>query len=519
MKRNPDRLAHESFDVAVVGGGVLGAFVAWKAASAGLDVALVEKGDFASGTTSASGKVLHGGLRYISGGHIPLMFRARRDQDYVRRLAPRLVRPLPFLAPEASSGVGERIALRAGAGIWRVITRFGPGDGSLPRARYLAASTVDEDHPELGDRGGGALKFYDYQIRSPERLTVAVVGAAVDSGATVANYARAVSLRRTARAVEGIVVRDELAGDEFDVRARLVVNATGSWVPDFLDRTSLECPTMAFAKGVHVVLDREEPKTALALPISEAGGTDGSSAGFRRVFVSPWEGRTLVGATYTPFDQGPDACVPSQREAVDLLESVDAEWPRLQLRKADIAFAYAGLYPVFGRSRAPSNTYAASLYPLVIDHAEADGISGLVSVVATKLTTAPTLAERVVEAVSDRLNVSVQMPSRGKPEPLRLARPTPLEGSGSVDTHSMNSKPLVQRMVTAAVDREMCRRLPDFFFRRTWIGHLGTPDEPILDCAARSMGALLGWERDRIENEKRRVRNSYPASRSDVRPA
>lgn len=519
MRREPDRLAHESFDLAVVGGGILGAFVAWKASSAGLNVALVEKADFASGTTSASGKVLHGGLRYISGGRIPLTFRALRDQDYVRKLAPRLVRPLSFLVPEADSGLGERIGLRAGAGIWRFVTRFGPGDESLPPARYVGASTIEASHPELGGGIGGALQFYDYQIRSPERLTVSVVAAAAKTGAAVANYARAVSLKRSAGTVDGFVVRDDLAGGEFDVRARLIVNATGSWVPDLLGGTSLERPAMAFAKGVHVVLDREEPETALALPIRGAGGTDGGTAESRRIFVSPWEGRTLVGASYSPFDEGPDDCVPSRRDAVDLLESVDAEWPQLQLLDSDIAFAYAGLYPVFGRSRAPSDRYGASLHPLVIDHAETDGISGLLSVVATKLTTAPTLSERVLGAVSERLNTPVQTPARSNPEPLRLARPTPLDGVGSVDAHSISSKPLLERMVTAAVEKEMCRRLPDFFFRRTWIGHLGTPGEPVLERVARTMGALLGWERDRIESEKRLVRERYVSSRPDVRPA
>lgn len=506
MNRDLERLASERFDLAVVGGGVLGAFIAWRASAVGWMVALVEAGDFGSGTTACSGKVLHGGLRYLSGGRLGLTLRAQRDQALVHRLAPRLVRPLPFFVPSLRGELAEGLALRAAAWAWRAVTRLGPGDGSLPPPRYLSPSEAVAGRPEWKGKVDGGLLFHDYQLRSPERLTLAVVDAAVRSGAVAANYARCVGLRSAAAEVEGILVEDALTGIEVEVEARCVVNATGSWVPEVLRRCALEPPRMALAEGMHVILDRPEPPSALALSVSEEGGDGGRRE--RRIFVMPWEGRTLVGASYAPFEGPPETCEPTGSGVRSFLDTMGDAWPELELRAEDAAFAYAGTYPVFGRSRAPSDRYGASLHPLLVDHGDRGEMEGLVSVVATKLTTAPTLARRVVSGLSERLGGG-DGPAARAPDPLPRARPTPVDRLEGLASGILGRDAALRRLVDEAVRNEMCLRLSDFLFRRTWLGHLGFPGEEPLELMAATMAEQLGWDRERVEKEKQSVRVRY----------
>lgn len=508
MDRDLDRLSSESFDLAVVGGGVLGAFIAWKASAAGWKVALVEASDFGSGTTSCSGKVLHGGLRYLSSGRLGLTLRAQRDQTVVSRLAPRLVRALPFLVPSLRGELGERLALRAAAWTWRAVTRIGPGECSLPPSRYLEASEAVSRRPGWKGKVQGGLLFHDYQLRSPERLTLAVVDAAAGSGAVAANYVRCVGLRATDGSAEGILVEDVITETGFEVPARYVVNATGSWVPRVLRRCALEPPRMALAQGLHVVLDRAEPERALALAIEEDGGDGTGGKRRRRVFVMPWEGRTLVGASYAPFEGPPEECRPTGGGVCGLLDSIDDAWPELELGIEDAVFAYAGTYPVFGRSRAPSERYGASLHPLIVDHEDRGEMKGVMSVVATKLTTAPSLADRVVSGLSERLGGTSGIHDRPL-EPLPRARPTPIDRLDRLDPGILRVDSRLRSLVTEAVREEQCLRVSDFLFRRTWLGHLGWPGQEAVDRIAGTMADLLGWDGERIEEEKRSVRARY----------
>lgn len=506
MRRDLDRLVSDRFDLAVVGGGVLGAFLAWRAAAAGWKVALLEARDFGSGTTSGSGKVLHGGLRYLSSARLGLTLRAQRDQALIRRLAPRLVRPLPFLVP--GDDWTRRLLLQAGSWAWRAVTRVGPGDDSLPPPRLVGASETATRFPGRGKEVSGGLLFHDYQLRSPERLTLSVVDEAVRHGAVAANYTEVVGLRSAGGEVEGVLARDTLTGREFEVVARRVVNATGSWTPLVIRDAGLEPPEVALAKGIHVILDRPEPETALALTVREGEGDGAGTARRRRIFVMPWEGRTLLGASYEPYGGRPEDCRPTRTDVQDLLNTVNGDWPELALRSGEVVFAYAGSYPVFGRGRAPSDRYGASLHPLVLDHGERGEMKGLLSVVATKFTTAPSLAERVLARLSAGLDGGA---GTAKPalNPLPRARPAPLEGLDTVDAESLASVSLLRAMVTEAVEEEMSLRLADFVFRRTWLGHMGAPSEDALELVARAMAERLGWGERRVLKEKESVNSRY----------
>lgn len=515
MKRDPQRFSDEHFDIVIIGGGILGAFLAHESTRRGFRTALLERDDFASGTTSASGKVLHGGLRYLQHLEPGLAAESNRAQRRIASLAPRLVRPLPFLVPARTGNLREATVLRGGAWTWRIARRLLAGDPDLPTPRYLSRSSLQAVIGQSRtQRFSGAMRFHDYQIRSPERLTVALLADAYEHGAAVANY---LEVKRIAPPSDGrlryMTARDRLSNKELTVHGRMFVNAAGPWGVTLAESVDGSLTGTAFAKGIHVILDRPEPPAALALPLSaqRAGSALGKE---RRVFLMPWEGRTLAGATYRAFEENdPGRARPGRREVREFLQRFHREWPEFELDDARPVFAYAGLYPIFDGGSSDATTFEASLRPRVIDHEKRGGPAGLVSAISVKLTGAWELAEDVLEIVSAKLEGSGSAPADPSARELRRATPTPLRSSGITHVPAGGSlgRQQVADMIEAAVEEEMARTVPDFLFRRTWLGHFGPPERDDLEFIGRRMGRYLGWEQPEIAEQMSRVREAYGA--------
>lgn len=523
MRRDLSRLGHQQFDLAVVGGGILGAFLARGAAARGLRTALVEKDDFASGTTSGSGKVLHGGIRYLQSLHFGLAREAQREQRGLAATAPDLVRPLPFLVPCRPGRLRERAVLTAGAWAWNGFRRVVREGMDLPPARYLGPDDVRDLAGTLGGSFGGGMIFHDVQLRSPERFTFEIVREAARAGAVVANYAEAGAILTTGGRVAGLKVRDRLDGRDLEIRAPRIVNAAGAWAPHVTEDVGGRFPDVALGRGIHVVVNRPEPPAALALPYRGRESANPAADGERRVFVMPWEGRTLVGASYEPFRGHPDDTEVSATEARDFLETLDVQWPGLGLDDARVLWAYSGLYPVFGRSEIPEGRYAASLRPLVLDHGSVGGPGGLWSVMSVKLSTARELAERVL----DSMGADGSSPSGSA----RAAGPGPAgakPGAGTIGPDDpvarLRDPEQLASVAELAARGEMAMTLPDVLFRRSWIGHLGHPGRRRLEEAAGAMGDALGWSGEEEERQVREAEERYRAleaanSAGDRRPA
>jgi glycerol-3-phosphate dehydrogenase len=290
-----EALAGQRFDLLVIGGGIVGCAVAWLGARAGLRVALVERGDLAGATSSASSKLIHGGLRYLQMGDIGLVREAHAERHALARVvAPHLVRPRAFLVPVYRGGPVRASSLRAGLVLYGGLGRFADGGGSL--LRPSAARRLVPALRTSGLRSAG--RYVDHETNDA-RMTIAVARAAALAGAQVATRVEVRALRLLAGRVAGAECRDVLGGSEFGIEATCVVNATGPWVDEVRRMADPGAPrSLRFAKGAHIVVRLDEPwAAALTTPLE----------GGRVQFANPWEGALLVGTTDEPFEGDPRA--------------------------------------------------------------------------------------------------------------------------------------------------------------------------------------------------------------------
>lgn len=288
-----DRLSKATYDLLVIGGGILGISTAWHAAQSGLRVALVDAGDFAGATSSASSKLLHGGLRYLQTGAVKLVAENHFERRAVsRQVAPHLANPLTFYLPVYKGGPHGAAKLGAGVFAYSALSAFGDGVGHL-----LSPAKAAQDVPELRTDNLKAVAVYGDDQMNDARMALMTVRAAAEAGATVLNHAEVTGLRFTRGRVTGAELKDRTSGDEFGVTARLVLNATGPWV-DHLRKMEdpNAAPSIRLSKGAHLVLKRTSPwKAALATPIDK----------YRITFALPWEDMLLLGTTDEEYEETP----------------------------------------------------------------------------------------------------------------------------------------------------------------------------------------------------------------------
>ncbi|MFI9380729.1 glycerol-3-phosphate dehydrogenase/oxidase [Kutzneria sp. NPDC052558] len=319
-------LAETEFDVLVIGGGVVGVGAALDAASRGLSVALVEARDWASGTSSRSSKLVHGGLRYLEQLEFSLVREALRERGLLlKRLAPHLVRPVPFLYPLTHKG-WERPYVGAGLMLYDTIG----GATSVPMHKHLSRTKALAMSPSLRDDAlTGAVRYYDAQV-DDARFTMMVARTAAQHGATVVTRAEVTELLRDGGRVAGAVVRDALSDNEIRVRARRVIGATGVWTPDN------PAFRIQMSKGVHLVVPRErlDLETGLIMRTEKSV-----------LFVIPWDRHWIIGTTDTPYSDAPDRPTVTDEDVDYLLQHVNSVLKQ-PLSRDDIVGAYAGLRPL-----------------------------------------------------------------------------------------------------------------------------------------------------------------------------
>ncbi|MDQ1539617.1 MAG: glycerol-3-phosphate dehydrogenase [Actinomycetota bacterium] len=326
-----DALERGAFDVVVIGGGIIGLSTAWHAARSGLRVAIVDAGDFAGATSSASTKLVHGGLRYLAMGDVRLVYENHAERRALGdKLAPHLVQPVPFLVPLYEGGPHGRMKIGAGMLVYSALSRFDDGPGKLLSARKAAAMV-----PALRTEGlRGCGLYYDHQMND-SRVALMVAHAAADAGAVLANYLEVVGLRDVDGRVAGVDVRDRLDGAQYGVNARVVVNASGPWVDHVRtleDRAA--APSVRLSKGAHVIVAQREPwRAAVTLPLE----------GGRVSFAIPWEDQLLLGTTDEPYEGEPGAvsCTDADVEQIlaEAAQSIDGSY----LSPDGVRYAFAGL--------------------------------------------------------------------------------------------------------------------------------------------------------------------------------
>jgi glycerol-3-phosphate dehydrogenase len=385
VKRDVSALADGTFDLLILGGGITGAGVALDAALRGLRVALIDKGDLAGGTSSASSKLVHGGLRYLEHGGFPLVYEALHERALLLRNAPHLVRPLRFLLPFYA---GARVAAwqwRAGLTLYDLLA----GRGNIRRSRPLTARRLQAEFPGLRGAGlRGGAEYYDAQM-DDARLCIEVARSAASAGARVANYVEAAAFERAGGTLAGVHAVDRVSGAEFHIHARQILNATGPWVDEVCALAGDPGePRLAPTKGVHLVA----PGRGLTAAFLLLHPGDG-----RVLFVIPWLGKTLLGTTDTvPAEgEGPDNLAVQPGEVAYLLEAHNHYFSPA-LREGELLGRFAGLRPLI-RAR-PGEPSARSREFQVFA-----GPSGLLSVAGGKYTTYRHMAEFITDAVARRL--------------------------------------------------------------------------------------------------------------------
>ena len=467
----------EQFDLLVIGGGITGCGVARDAAMRGLKVALIERDDFASGTSGRSSRLIHGGIRYLEQGQLHLVHESIRERQTLLRIAPHLVRSLAFTWPIYRGARVGKVKLSAGLLVYQLMA----AGRSRKHSTLNAAQTLDRE-PCLKSAGltGGAV-YYD-ACTDDARLTIANAVAARELGAAVVSHTRVTEIIRDGARAVGVVARSQHTGESGEIRARVVVNATGVWQNTF--DSGERASRMHGSKGAHIGVPRERVGNRDALTLISP--VDG-----RVMFCLPAGPQTIIGTTDTWTDESPETVHASAADVDYLLRSANAYFPRAELTQDDVVSAWAGIRPL--ASSQGANPSAVSREHSIVT----DG-SGVINVTGGKLTTYRSMAAEIVDRVQEALGRerseaptdSVELPGADRPKEIaRLQR-----------EDASLAKPLVEGLVyTGAhlvygVSSEMAQTLSDLLIRRTHLA-FETRDhgKSVAPRVADIVAPLLGW--------------------------
>lgn len=499
---NLESMAREPLDVLVIGGGIVGAWTALAAAMRGHRTALVEKGDFASGTSGKTSRLIHGGLRYLQQLRIRVVRRAARERDLLLRIAPGLVKPLTFLIPVYRDRGPPRWQLRIGLWLYDALSK----EKTLPRRRWLSPEEAMRREPSLSQTGLVAAAEYMDAVTRDARLVLAVIRKSAEAGALVANYARVTELVREGRRVMGARVTDEERGRSSTILATAIVNATGVWVNDLQaeGRKLRLRPT----KGIHLLVHRNRigNRGAVTLPTHDG----------RVIFVLPWGELALVGTTDTEHPGEKEEVEATPEDVEYLLKVVNEGFPEARVTRADVVATYAGLRPLIDTGEMKESDISRE-HTIIVDP------DGLVTVAGGKLTTGRAMAMEILATIEngEPFKELRRHPSRGlsNPGPRNMETVALDDPGAAVDPTNLG--PAVVR----AVRHEMAVHVDDVLVRRTGLFYeLADQGARVASVIVEAMGAELGWDAGRRADELGRYRRMLKANRrwreqgNDVRP-
>ncbi len=423
-----EQLAETEFDLLVIGGGIIGSRIAYEAARAGLRTALVDAGDFGGATSSASSKMIHGGLRYLAMYDFGLVHEAHLERRaLLHHVAPHLVNRLPFLLPLYRHGPFGVPQIAAGLLLYSAMSGFRESTARVVRAGH--ASAMVSPLKTEGLRGCGLYR--DAQVNDG-RLCIATVTAAARAGAVVANYVPVTELRRAAGSIVGALLASADDGRTIELRCRAVINASGPWT-DHIRRLedAQAAPSIRLSKGVHVTVPVEGLwQAALTVPLDQT----------RVTFALPWEGMLLLGTTDTAFLGDPSEVTAGDDDIASVLREASIALPESMLRRDKVRFAFAGLRALpLGKGDTASSPR---------EHVITVGPGGMVSVAGGKLTTHRRIALQVLN----------RLPPTLLPHPVQL-EDTPLPGAASLPARPEIVDPELYRHLAHLYGSEMDRVL------------------------------------------------------------
>ena len=551
MQRDLKRLAEETFDLLIVGGGINGLAAAWDAALRGLQTALIERGDFGGETSSGSLRIIHGGLRYLQHLDLVRMRQSIVQRSTLMRIAPHLIRPLPFLVPAYGHGIQGRWAMTAASRLNDLISGdrnrwLTPLGRALPNGEVLSRAECLARAPGLDPRGlTGGVVFHDGQMESSERMSLSFALGAASRGAAIANRVEAVGLIREGGRIVGVEAVDRVGGGRLEIRARVVVNTAGPWA-ELLVRPQRgdDSRRVRLSKGFQLVTRLLTGEVGLAVVSRHRDPDAVLHRGGRHYFITPWRGVSVVGNTDELYEGDPDAWRITEAEIAAFIAEVNQAFPAGALGREDVRHAYGGLQAIDPRRLGRGAQVAK--HHRIIDHEKDLKLKGMLTVIGVKYTGCRWLAERVVDRVCGKLGYKV-LPCLTGRAPLvggdigsihelraRVDADAPAGTPAAVRRHLarqygtryarlyklMRDEPALAAClpgsdevtgaeVVYAARNEAAGALADVVLRRTDLGTLGHPGRPALEAAAALVARELGWDGQRVAREVDEVEAGY----------
>jgi glycerol-3-phosphate dehydrogenase len=397
--RNFQPIQETDYDLIIIGGGINGVSVARDAALRGLRTVLIEKGDFASGTTSWSTRLIHGGLRYLEYFEFNLVRESLREREILLKTAPHLVHPIQLTIPIFTYGSRSYWEIKAGMMLYDILSY----DKTVPSHRMLPKPQLKQIFRALQpEQLTGGAQYYDGQAEHAERLCWENVLAAKEAGATMLNYVKATQLHRSGDRLTHMTCRDELSGEEFEIRGTdkaVVINTSGPWVdkvcglgePNSIGTTR----KMGGTKGSHIIVESfpGAPETAFYVE---------AKADNRPFFIVPWLGMYLIGTTDLYYDGDLNQVKASDDEVDYLIAETNHIFPSARLTREDVKFTYSGVRPLpYAEGKKPGSITRSHI---LFDHSK-EGVSNMISLIGGKLTTFRQVGEEMVDAAYKKMGM------------------------------------------------------------------------------------------------------------------
>ena len=535
MKRFTENNINKEYDLIVVGGGITGASVAYEASSRALSVAVLEKDDFASATSSATSKMVHGGLRYLSTYEFGLVRESLRERRVLTNIAPNLIHPASFLFASYKNDKAGKFLMKIGMILYELFSfdKNWLWDKSkrMPGFKSLGRSAVKEMFPDSVEEGltGGHL-YYDCASHSPERLTLTFLKSAAECGAHIANYTEVndfiIEKSEKNKIVKGVKVTDKLSGENYKIKGKLVINCAGPWADILLDKVKNKQHNQKLrrSEGIHIITKKLVENHTFSRATPEG----------KHFFLIPYRNHTLVGTTDKEYIGKPDNYKVTKAAIQELLNDVNSSYgENKKIKFEDIIHFYGGLRPLV-EDQTEDSYKSSRKYEITGE--KKNGIEGLITVEGGKFTTSRMLAEKAINKAfnilkykktksvsqkkhlygcemknyddfvsekqkeysdSDKSQVEYLVKSYGN----EIDKIMALTNEDEANKEILNKDGEILAQVIFAVREEMAVKLADIVIRRTTVGQLGNPGKEILQKMANTAGKELGWNRERTAQE------------------
>lgn len=544
MIRNLEKLANHQFDILVIGAGIHGAITAWDAALRGLSVGLIERGDFGSGTSQNGLKIIPGGLRYFQEGNLSRVRAMALERTTWMKIAPHLIHPLACVMPTTQKNSRVRLAMAAALRANDLLSydrnQLADPQKDIPDGMMMSQRELSRILPGYDvSASTGAAVWYDAQIYNSERLLLEFILSAVEVGAEAANYVEAINLLKHRDRIVGVQAKDLRTGQVFDIQSKLVINCTGAWTDCLLQKAALRSEH-PISVAMNLIVDQVWSDVAVDL-------TSGlvSQRSPQIVFIVPWRNKSMIGTCLIPWRDEHHMFQLNEAMVQGFLNHINQVYPPLKLSLKDVRQVNWGFLPANYNASAPQLKPVRDV--LMIDHQKKDGISGLISILGVRYTTARAVAEQAVDLAVNRLGVKARK---------CLTHTTPVKGGNIYDftaffrgaraevsgvrderfiehlvytygseyrniVQSIKRQPALARRiapplpVTAAevehaVGHEMALTLADVIVRRTEIGATELPPITTLEKCAAIMAQQLQWSAEQQQQEIASVMRAYP---------